>query len=249
MPAMPAVPAAPPAPAMSVCTPRAARAARAEAMLRQPALPPTPAESAALSAVLGTRARRTPRALERYVHAFGVCGPAAAAWASLFSATARAPEALAVLLARAACGGAVARRALFGRAAPAPAPGILHKVCALYDDWLLSVSTLRAPLVEAVDAAVELWQLCPNAGRYVWCHGKSPAPAATAAERPLGDSVQMLAARVAVGETRRLLTTLLASGTCALSAAELRSRVEVLTRIAKDHAAFVLATRLFECAK
>lgn len=195
-----------------------------------------------------------------FVHSFGVKGPSPAAWHALFSASSglRAEE-VAALVAHAVTGGeakadATERRAVMSEVVlgGAEVPGILHKVCDLFDDWLVSVEALHDMLTTRAVEEAERWWIAKIAeDRYVWVRGRTAAVEVDRSwqEDALGDGMSVLARGVGVAVVKEVVAGAIrrvSSDGVQGAFGSVRERGELLVEIASGRAMSVLIRKVME---
>lgn len=195
-----------------------------------------------------------------FVHCFGVKGPCPVAWHVLFSASngLRAEE-VTVLVAHAITGGegkadASERRRVMGEVVLGnrDVPGILHKVCNLFDDWLISVEALHDRLTwEATEEAKRWWIEKVSEQRFVWIRGDGAAVEVDGSfqEDALGDGMSLLARRIGIAVVKEVVEESMRrvsfEGVHG-AVARVRERGEVFVEVATGRAISVLIRKVME---
>lgn len=202
-----------------------------------------------------------------FVHGFGVAGPGMKEWVRLFGcAEGLRAEEIGVLVAFVATGGREVvegcakvgglERERWGRlfgdvALGEGVPGVVDKVCDMFEEWVLSMEGLRVLLEEAGERGADGWWLEKvGDGYYYWRKDGVGVVGEMVEECRLGDGVRICAGRIGVAETRKIVGNVLnrVSGEGVGRALQrLGGCVEQLAEIARQAAEGVLVCRVFEC--
>lgn len=217
----------------------------------------------ALSAVLSPFRRRYAGSQSAYdcvafIHCFGVTGPSPAAWHALFSSsTGLRAEEVAILVAHAATGGEgkgdpAERRAVMSEVVLGGigVPGILEKVCNLFDEWVLSVEALHGMLAARAADVADRWRLARiSEGRFMWICGRTAEVGTAVDEHALGDAMAVCAQRIGVSVAKEVVEEAVrrvSSEGVQRAIERVRERAEMFAGVASGRAEGVLIGKVFQ---
>lgn len=193
-----------------------------------------------------------------FIYCFGVTGPSPAAWHALFSSsTGLRAEEVAILVAHVATGGEAKgdpteRRAVMSEVVlgSTGVPGILDKVCNLFDEWVLSVDALHGMLTaRAADVADRWWLARITEGRYVWVCGRTAEVGTAVEEHALGDAMAVCARRIGVSVAKEVVEEAVrrvSSDGVQRAVERVRGRAEMFAEAASGRAEGVLIGKVFQ---